>query len=631
MRLSKLMMPAVLTAGALALAGCGGGGGTTTPPAPPACDPEGDAPFEATDGKCYADEAAYETAKEQKEFRDKAIVDIAAADGAARDLEEGDDLAAVQKLIDDAEASIANLTDESERETLMEGLDTAKQIVGLFIDNSLLEDELEEKEGELTAATNEAGATGTVFNRSRETILALDEARKLLTAATEASGRLKAQSKGVNGSSKAVYDNALNVLGARDKILAEHGKAVAAVAALEGIATDDLSETAKTLVGDAVTLAKGRRDAIKAIVDASATDTGTLAAAERTVKGNSAETDSAKIAMAWANSVASTMKGKIEARTTALEAIAGIQISPAGAPKGAVNSEGASGQTFAQIAGAASLNVTAALSDDIDQGDGTETEIPNNGSIEAFYRGIEGRLVCTGGAVCTVAGIVGGTSAGNVTFVPDHPSDIYSAPTPNDDYAPVQNAATYGSWLDSDGDIVLHADSLTNDNSALNWHRPTSATANVTAKYSGKAHGYSQREYDKTKKASGAFSADVNLTATFRDTTENPYLSGRISGFTAEGSGTDHVNPNWAIALDRMTIDPVVDTAQRQDLTNRTDGDVYGGAQVGATDGAWTAHAYGPVTTPTASRPTGFVGGFAATFGGTDESGSATGVYHADK
>ena len=50
MRISKLLMPAVTLAGALALAGCGGGGGTTPPPPPEGLAP-GDS--ETVDGKVY--------------------------------------------------------------------------------------------------------------------------------------------------------------------------------------------------------------------------------------------------------------------------------------------------------------------------------------------------------------------------------------------------------------------------------------------------------------------------------------------------------------------------------------------------------------------------------------------------
>ena len=181
--------------------------------------------------------------------------------------------------------------------------------------------------------------------------------------------------------------------------------------------------------------------------------------------------------------------------------------------------------------------------------------------------------------------------------------------------------ARYGYWLGFDatsGDanaITIGATlghSTTNTGS-LNLIRPSTATADVTARYSGKAAGVSTRG-----DASGHFTANVNLMAKFGEAVTDSSLSGAISGFQGNA-----VNPNWRITLNESDL-----TADAALATAGTDGIAYGGAG----QGVWTAQGYGPAPidpdgsgpqTAQNQRPEGFFGTFNANF--TD--GMAAGAY----
>jgi len=133
----------------------------------------------------------------------------------------------------------------------------------------------------------------------------------------------------------------------------------------------------------------------------------------------------------------------------------------------------------------------------------------------------------------------------------------------------------------------------------------------ATATYTGDAQGLAARtDSDTGLVASGHFTADVELNATFG---ANPTLGGTIDTFRS-ADPTDptpaHVNPDWAATL--------VDS----DLTSGTvdRGTVSG---TGVNGGEWTGVAWG---TDPVLRPDGVYGGFRIDF--TD--GAAAGVYSAE-
>ena len=638
MRMSKLMLPAVTVAGALALAGCGGGGGGTTPTVDN-CATEA-LPFEGGDGECYASETAYDTLVANRKAADEAIK---AADEAAEGLDAtstSEDVGAVEKLIEAAETAI-NALPESEREAKMAELDTAdgnvdiiKTVLGLTEDVNTQT----ELANDNAAATRRNQLIITELRKARK---ALSDAEGLSDAAVTASKRLGAGDKDVNGSSQKVYDNVMTALNARKLINDEKEKADAVVKALGEIETDGLSEAAKEVITDAIEDAGKLAGDINAILAPGTGEDDPLKDAESAVRGRTSGAEIAAVARARANAVADTME-------TAIGNVADVTD---GANNPAIKTVGAPGRTFAQITGAsaAGLVVTSALSDDISPTDDTAEEIPANSGIPANYNGIPGRLFCSNGATgtCTVVDIVAAdddtTSTGTVVFRPDSPLDIYSASTPDADYEAVQNAATYGYWLNAAGTaIVRNAESLTDsgNRNRLLWTAETTAEAgddDVTATYSGDAGGYSERTVGTGSSAvqsSGEFTAKVELEATFGGNT-GASLEGNISGFAAARPdlGAGHVNGSWVVDLK-----PIVFNAAGAPTPELTDGnlgeiddDNYRSTEVGATDGGWSALPYGKLGTSSSSddrtHPAGFVGGFTAEF----KDGSAAGVYHADK
>ena len=250
----------------------------------------------------------------------------------------------------------------------------------------------------------------------------------------------------------------------------------------------------------------------------------------------------------------------------------------------------------------------------------------NDGALfDASYMGIDGTVFCAG-SDC------GQSAEGNLTgswyFTPDSTTLLYVAdPDTAGSYTPATMFAQYGYWLTfnaagaATGISTAAAIGHANTNTAgLNLIRPAAATTDVTARYSGKAGGISTRG-----DASGHFTANVNLTATFGgevdDTTNtndisDSKISGSISGF--EGKA---VNSSWRVTLNDALLSSAATGA----------GIAYGGAAAGA----WTAQGYGPApvdhdgdtgTPAQPQRPAGFFGTFSANF----HDGMAVGAYAAD-
>ena len=244
----------------------------------------------------------------------------------------------------------------------------------------------------------------------------------------------------------------------------------------------------------------------------------------------------------------------------------------------------------------------------------------------ASYKGIPGTVFCAG-TDC------GQSADGNLTgswyFTPTDATELYVADQDTaGSYKAAAMFAVYGYWLTfTDGAAsgigtyagVGNADTTTGTNTAnLDLLRPDSASADVTARYSGKTGGISTRG-----DASGHFTATVNLTATFGEAITDSSLSGSITGF--EGNAT---NPNWRVTLEETPLDAGAN------LNHGTAGD-NGNAFGGAAPGVWTAQGYGPrpvdhdndaTTDAIRQRPAGFFGTFNANF----HDGMAAGAYAAD-
>ena len=433
-------------------------------------------------------------------------------------------------------------------------------------------------------------------------------AMELLEEATEAGGALAAHD--VDGSSQGAYDNVMTVLGAGALIEAERMKAAAAVATIEAIDTSDMSADAMARIATILETAQADLDAIVAIQEAEGD--GSLAMTVAGVKSGAAVDDSdSKIAQAKADVVSAAIAAAIDPATASTVT---TPAASSGAPDGKVMYVGMSGMTFAEIAGSARM-ATTKVGDFTSDAEGATalTDLTGGGTLgdttAAFYKGIPGSLVCLS-AACTVAD---GAITGTVEFVPTNPGARYFMATVGGNYAVQTNAATYGYWLGEDDMINLHHATMspTTGDDAPSWTRATDATEDVKASYSGDAMGYSHRTVgtgDDATTASGEFTADVALNATFGETETT--LTGSVTGF----AGGAHVNPAWRVTLGGAT---------RVDNTftgTVTDGSPHGDHY--ASDGDWVAHGYGAG----GKHASGFVGAFDAAF--TD--GEAAGVYHAD-
>ncbi len=255
------------------------------------------------------------------------------------------------------------------------------------------------------------------------------------------------------------------------------------------------------------------------------------------------------------------------------------------------------------------------------------TEDGNQTGDDVSYKGIEGVLFCTG-SDCKVAG-TGGTLAaadkltGSWYFAPDAASTAtYIAGSTAGTYALEGETSyvRYGYWLTVAG---------ANDTTTINRYTvgPPAQTADAvygisstvdafkdsSASYKGSALGMSVVWETDTKgkevtgsRASGGFTADVDLKMTFGIDGADAALKGTISNF--QGSGVDS---SWSVDLDSQNLTDGVFSAD-----GVTDG--------GGTAGAWTATAWGGSdTSGSEARPTGVYGAFDAGF----TNGAAAGVY----
>ncbi|MDE0097613.1 MAG: hypothetical protein OXS40_14790 [Gammaproteobacteria bacterium] len=262
----------------------------------------------------------------------------------------------------------------------------------------------------------------------------------------------------------------------------------------------------------------------------------------------------------------------------------------------------------ASIAGMTATDVAPAGTDLSATGN-TDGDATASGS----YMGITGAVICLGGDDgCSVTD---GKLGAGWYFSPGSATELYVMGT-GGSYSVATMYARYGYWLTFDTtsgaatgiNTAASVGHSTTHTATLDLTRPATATADVTARYSGKAAGISTRG-----DASGHFTANVNLMATFGETAGT--LDGSISGF--QGNAVD---PGWRVTLEDATLSAAATGS----------GIAYGGAAAGA----WTTQGYGPAPVDTTGdgsgdtnqRPEGFFGTFNANFTG---GGMAAGAYAA--
>ena len=230
--------------------------------------------------------------------------------------------------------------------------------------------------------------------------------------------------------------------------------------------------------------------------------------------------------------------------------------------------------------------------------DGTEFTNAVNGSA---WQGIPGTVFCAG-SDCEVSS--GGLLSGSWYFTPDLAMEPYVAADDGMGYLRETLYARFGHWLTvvaGSGETTVHAYASTAamGNPALG--APAGDLTESSASYAGKAAGMSvHMTFDdqgaRTGISSGAFTADVSLTARFG---ASPTVSGTVSGF--EG---DAVDAGWSVELGEAVLSGSIEAGETRETGQA---------------GAWTARAYGE----TDQRPAGILGGFNAHF--TD--GHAAGAY----
>lgn len=491
------------------------------------------------------------------------------------------------------------------------------------------------------------------------TTLSGDANGSALMMAKDASGKLGVLASG--GESSAAMMSAQTVLSAQMMLKkAVEDAGTAKTAAMEQkaklSATDDVDVIAA--LDNAITAADTQIEAAQALLDAKATEMGSLAYYARMVTGAdeddlmdaadkgkevadaiytalttgaqlpAVETSFGSVPTATSATVGKTMMGPSDAQGMTWAEIGGsglmdMQIA-AGAPTGAA--------TRAVMAKSVAGMTAGDLFSTVGNAPSTTENAETDGDVE--YKGIAGVLICAG-EDCGVENVVEGTFAatskltGSWYFAPDLGSmTTYVAGTTAGTYRQ-EVAGTdyvrYGYWLS--------VASATDDTTTINRYvsGPSAQTAAVygvdanvkafagtSARYLGKAVGMSvvmttDNSGKELTRASGGFTADVDLTMTFGG---SPMLAGTISKF--QGSAVD---TGWSVDLKSSGLS----STTGQLGTETTDRTVGGDA----TSGSWTATAWGGAASDTsadtnpAARPAGVYGAFDANF----TNGAAAGVY----
>ena len=185
-----------------------------------------------------------------------------------------------------------------------------------------------------------------------------------------------------------------------------------------------------------------------------------------------------------------------------------------------------------------------------------------------------------------------GLLTGSWYFAPDHEEETYVKPAGAADYVEETLYARFGYWLEVDnaGGVTVHTYAGKGDPATLNQAGDgmtgVSQTLEGTADYAGAAIGMSVFETFSGGRlesvSSGAFTADVNLTATFGN---NPMVRGTIDRF--RGSAVD---TGWTVTLADKPLNQA------------------GNTEGGGIAGTWTTGTYGEAD----ERPAGIFGRFDA-------------------
>lgn len=479
------------------------------------------------------------------------------------------------------------------------------------------------------------------IKKSKDAMEAADTAFASAKDAHEGLGTI-----GTMGSSELQQQRAQAILDAKVAIMTQSGIAKAAYEALK-MQHDGASDDRKAVLADDVAAAKKVYEDIMAMLARN----GMLARWVTTVEGN--DMTPAKHAAAVAKAVGDYLNGITDRSTIntsglmvttdeAAIATQGIYLADGGMRKavfGHGHTRDDTMMTFAEIyegsivsnpVGDALVEMVS-LDGKTANADGGATEsvlddtaITNaKGSTTAvpyIHEGISGNVYCRGDADKCV--VESGKLSGDWFFAPAD-KNAYHAWDPETQRFAQALFAEYGLWLyDSSADEgvqlalarrvgVGRGSVATATIGGLNYDADEGDTE-TKATYMGNAAGLSTIRavdpLDGTSKvtSSGAFTADVELTATFR--ASSPTLSGMIDNF--QGDATD---AGWEVKLGAIAdISSGTGRGAIEDQFTGTD----------ATNSGWSATAYGSGT----GRPKGFYGDFDSRFA----NGEVSGVYAAE-
>ncbi|MCY4240309.1 MAG: hypothetical protein OXD36_01035 [Rhodobacter sp.] len=592
MRISKLYMPAVLTVGALALAGCGGGSGTT---GPGDTDPD-PATIKIVKGAYFGDDTNRYTCD-----ADDGCEYTVDADGEVQETE--------------AQLETAGFVITQPEDPRTCGTGTVENDDGVCVPDT-------SKPSPLQLSQALEGAVDKL-----ETMSGTGKDSALMKARdARAKARSLVETKGVSVDARAAAVEAAGYLTAVQDAIEDVKKALEAAG---NVATDKQKEDAM-VAQEAAELTLGRLGFINrafdtdAKLDKRASDTAAL------VRGLFYDPDGTTFIDEFA-------------LTNEIHRVSAI---PTLWNEGAFRrgSAGERGETFAEIFGPLVVDVPHGgntPAGGLPKGISVEGEkVPSaeftaeDNRIETGERfmGIMGSYVYAGelDADGNRPAVAMGTEFDeDWYFFEPVPTNRYVEDTTQDDltYKPAE-FVEWGLWLvdDADGDgtaddtaLRLYAGPGVGSGPVVNPNQGWGAIdgAATSATYEGSATGLSARRTGGTTAeptyASGHFTADVELNATFG---ASPMLGGTIDNF----QGGSHTDGNWELTLTRRAFPA---------------GGFATGAVTGANNGSWSAYSYGGANVAdgvTAKRPDGIYGDFVAEFGAGGNArrgdGVAAGVYH---
>ena len=543
------------------------------------------------------------------------------------------DVAAVQAMLDTANAKVTRLeTQIGDPADPADAADTASLYAQLNAAKAAL----------ATAMVTAINAFETAQNTRDDATGAASEAEEAVKAATEASDKITTLS--AVGDSAAAEANAQAVLDARDDADAAVTTAQAAVddaktalaavdpagdysgsltRALEAAikvaeaelekATDEAESAAlKTAVelvtGDdpddedyPMTPAQHGRAVAMEIDAALSPESGTNGARKRGMHGNTAPAETVEDAVTMNDHQGSTWEEIVGAANVSDKRIG-------------VTGGGTKVVKAASFAGMALTSITTGAPEVGDVADGRQFDDTN-------YNDIPGTVFCAG-SDCEVSEVDAddeSTLTGSWYFTPDDDEEWYIRTTTDGvtTYDVDTLYAQFGHWLAESGEFNLVNTYAMNEAGStaagtnynledVNTMEGDTTLLDTSASYRGPAAGmsvYQTVNMDGTINTmqSAAFTATVNLKATFGD---SPTLAGTVNDFQG-----DATNSRWSVELQSTGFNGA--------LTN-------GRTVASGRDGVWTATAYGSGSSGNNEvRPTGIFGGFNAQF--TD--GHAAGAY----